>query len=206
MTSSKGPGRPIEMISGGRGAPFQIYIDPIILAEFDKVRLREHRSRSEILSESIKEYVNVHKEGNDSLKITNWVNDPGLLAVPNTMSRKEDWTTYINKGDPTVLRKLGDRVDFIKSQINRKLSVVDSAKELEERKLAKQKRSERLRQSCDIRNKDPSKMKPWEYERYKTIMKLQEENHRLKAESENQLQQQAINNDTGKHGGALAWL
>lgn len=62
------------------------------------------------------------------------------------------------------------------------------------------------RQSCDIRNKDPSKMKPWEYERYKTIMKLQEENHRLKAESENQLQQQAINNDTGKHGGALAWL
>ena len=194
------------MISGGRGAPFQIYIDPIILAEFDKVRLREHRSRSEILSESIKEYVNVHKEGNDSLKITNWVNDPGLLAVPNTMSRKEDWASYIDKEDPKVLPKIVNQIDFIKSQINQKLGVVDSAKELEERKLAKQKSSERLRQSCDIRNKDPLKMKPLEYELYKTIMKVQEENHRLKAKSENQLQQHAFNNDTGKHGGALAWL
>jgi hypothetical protein len=91
LTSSKGPGRPIEMISGGRGVSFQIYIDPIILAEFDEIRLREHRSRSEILSNSIIEYVNAHKEGNDSLKITNWVKDPGLLAVPNTMSKKEDW-------------------------------------------------------------------------------------------------------------------
>jgi hypothetical protein len=175
VTPSK-VGRPIETGTGNKTVPTSFAIDSSLLQPFDDICYREHKSRSEIVNEFVGQFIKAHSEGNDSFKIHQWVNNPQMLAVPNTMSRKEDWVKYVGEEDSKELQKLGNQIDFIRSEINQKLGLENSIKEQQELRLARQARSERLRRSSDIRNKDPTKMKLWEYERWKAIMKSQEDN------------------------------
>jgi len=172
------------MKSGKRGIATTFYIDTALMEPFQEISWRERKSKSEIINDILERFILTHKEGNDTSKLDHWTINPRFLALPEIMSTKEEWHSYIKKEDPIKLMKINKQIVFILNQINeskrlnnqKEKNDLMSAKEIEDQKLARQRVNDRIRRESDIRNRDPKNMKPHELWRYNEIKQREEEN------------------------------
>ena len=66
--------------------------DDTLLNEIDKIRWRDHKSRSQIVNIALEEYVKHHKDGNEQYTL-----DQPVLATPAFFRDVEVWRKYFEK-------------------------------------------------------------------------------------------------------------
>ena len=88
-----------------------------IMEEFKKIAKREGKSKSELNMELIEQHVKSHGNGNPVFKLDQF-QDPEFIAMPATMSPKDQWNEYIRKHMNLKERvELADRVKFVLATI-----------------------------------------------------------------------------------------
>ena len=167
-------GQPVKMKSGKRGSNISLYVDLLEIEELDKIRWREHKSMSEIVRKAIDEYIEKHAEGNDTFRLDTWVNNSEFKAVPTILERDgEKWFKYVQSCNEVERRELT-------ICCNSELKIIQSLELKTDTHLQNNKsyETDRLRNSFDIRNKDPATLTIYQREqlkRYQEASAVQQE-------------------------------
>ena len=115
----------------------------------------------------IEDYVKAHSEGNDTFKLDTWVHDSNFKAVPTILEKNnQKWIDYVNSCNEVERRDLTISCNFVLRTIHDITSKTDIQVRNE-----KTVQYDRLRNACDIRNRDPSTLTIYQrelLERYTT--------------------------------------
>lgn len=82
-------------------------LQPEEFEEFEKVRWREHKDKTELARIAILEYIEKHADGNPQYDLDKWQQDPDFQAVPAFLSNRDKWMQHYkdsNEQDRTKLR------------------------------------------------------------------------------------------------------
>ena len=127
------------------------------------IAAREGKSSSELIMQVIEAYVKAHSEGNDTFKLDTWVNDSTFRAVPTILEKNnQKWIEYVNSCNADEKRDLTISCNFV-------LKIIQSLEVKNDIQISNNKavQYDRLRQSNDIRNKDPSTLTIYQREQLK---------------------------------------
>lgn len=178
-------GRPRKYKEGSE--QLGIYLTPEEFADFEEIRWREHKDKTELGRIALLEYIKAHKSGNTTYKLDDFGKHPDLIAIPALMSNKEDLKKYVlEEYEFKEIEKVKEQAEFFLGILNRKLLNMkhtdpDMIK-------AEQDRNNRLRRNNDIRYKNPKHMKLHELTRYHEIMSKYTEEEKAKFLEEAQAQ------------------
>jgi hypothetical protein len=151
-----------------------VYLTDEELQEFEEIRWRERKKKTEIGRQAVLEYIKAHKAGNTTYKLDDFGKHHDLIAIPALMSNREDLSKYIKEEyDYAELQKVKDQAEWFLDVLRTKL--LNTSKDAEERRIAAA-RAERFRQQNDIRYKDPTKLSWNQQIRYNQIMNAVKEN------------------------------
>jgi hypothetical protein len=93
-----------------------------VMRELHVIAAREGKEKSQLIREVLLEYVNKHKEGNDTYKLDNFQEDPEFFAVPTILAQKEKWQRYIAECNNEELTKLGVQSGYIRGLVEMRRS------------------------------------------------------------------------------------
>jgi glutaredoxin len=96
-------------------------LDKKLVSEIDKIRGRENADKSEVLNRAMLEYVNAHKEGNETFKLDEWTKNAEFQAVPTIFADNEKWTKYVDDCDKKESLKLLKAVTFVREYIQARM-------------------------------------------------------------------------------------
>jgi len=87
---------------------FNFWLDEGVKDELSLLALRERRSLKDIITEQIKEYVKIHKEGNPQHELTSFINNEDFVGFPSIAIPMEKKKQYIEDNCVTNDKKLND--------------------------------------------------------------------------------------------------
>ena len=94
-----------------------VYLTPKELEQFEEIRWRERKKKTQIGRDAILEYIKNHGEGNNTFKIEDF-QDPNFIPMPATMSPTPKWNDYVRRHmDRKERMKLDKQLDFIRMTI-----------------------------------------------------------------------------------------
>ena len=99
-----------------------LWLDERLVSEMDEIRWRERKSFNEMLNKAVNEYIEHHKEGNETFKLDQWQDDPDFLALPATMASKEKWQRYVSECNNEELTQLGIQSGYIRGLVDMRRS------------------------------------------------------------------------------------
>jgi len=118
------PGRPVEIKGGSRGVNVSFYVDPNEMKDLEEIRWRERKSMSKVIRLAIEEYINNHKEGNDTFKMDDWQTDPNFKAIPSLLGPDDKWMLCLKNSSDEELSDIyvalkKRRIQVVTEEINR---------------------------------------------------------------------------------------
>ena len=98
------------------------YMPRSLKQELRILAIREGKSLKDIMNEITKEYVKVHGDGNPAYTLDQFVEEPGMKAVPAFFRNRDDWQTYIEKLPEKESQELLWQAQTIKSLADKKVN------------------------------------------------------------------------------------
>lgn len=93
------------------------YLEKTEFTELEQIRWREHKDITEILRLAVQEYINNHKEGNDTFKLDEWTTDAEFNIIPTLFGNDTKWVNYIKSSDDDELCKLYIKLKQRRTQV-----------------------------------------------------------------------------------------
>jgi hypothetical protein len=92
---------------------FTLWLDERLVSGMDEIRWRERKSFNEMLNKAVNEYIEHHKEGNDTFKLDTWQEDPDFKAIPTLLAAKEKWQRYVSECNNEELTQIGLHSSYV---------------------------------------------------------------------------------------------
>jgi hypothetical protein len=90
-----------------------LWLDERLVSAMDEIRWRERKSFNEMLNKAVNEYIEHHKEGNETFTLDVWQDDPDFKAIPTLYATDEKWINHIKECNNVDLTNIGQRTSYI---------------------------------------------------------------------------------------------